>query len=361
MVIAIIGILISLLLPAVQAAREAARRMQCSNNLKQLGLAAHTHADANRSYLPCGARDWNFLSWSTFILPYIEQQALHSAMLVPYTANTSGTEEGRYDHATNLTAWHDANVNCYSCPSSEKNVRYSASPATTINQGPKVSYAACCGQTAVGLGIDAGAGFAEDATRMNCWLSNFSGKWTDEFGGGADRIDARGALFGLLGLGAADTTRPLRQIRFTPPNGQVTLAKATDGLSNTVMFSEVVQTTSDTSISTTSSDFRADTYRGGHGAFFSTYWEPNSKQPDNSGMGYSLCHHRPIDGTYEKVKYPCWTFSLYYVQISARSNHTGGANAALGDGSVHFISDSISRAIWRPLGAAASGLSVSIP
>ena len=361
-VIAIIGILIALLLPAVQAAREAARRMQCTNNLKQLGLAAHTHADANQSRLPCGARDWNFLSWSTFILPYIEQQALYSIMLVPYTGNAAGTEEGRYDHETNLAAWNTANVNCYSCPSSEKNLRYSANPASNpMAQGPKVSYAGCCGQTAIGSGVDAGAGFTADATRDNCWLSAFSGKWTDEFGGGADRIDARGALFGMLALFDADSTRPLRVTRFTPPKGQMTLARATDGLSNTVMFSEVVQTSSDTGISQTSSDFRADTYRGGHGSLFSTYWEPNTKQPDNSGMGYSLCHHRPIDGTYDKVKYPCWTFSLYYAHISARSNHTGGANTALGDGSVHFISDTISRSVWRPLGAASSGESVSVP
>ena len=84
-VITIIGILIALLLPAVQAAREAARRMQCGNNLKQLGVGFHNFECANGGFPP---RRWNqtmaangvdngYTGWGTFLLPYIEQQALY--------------------------------------------------------------------------------------------------------------------------------------------------------------------------------------------------------------------------------------------------------------------------------------------
>jgi prepilin-type N-terminal cleavage/methylation domain-containing protein/prepilin-type processing-associated H-X9-DG protein len=85
-VIAIIGILVALLLPAVQAAREAARRNQCSNNLKQIGLACHNHVDAKR-VLPPGylvgldpdstSPGW---SWATYLLPYLEENPLYQQL-----------------------------------------------------------------------------------------------------------------------------------------------------------------------------------------------------------------------------------------------------------------------------------------
>src|SRR6056297_3242731 len=74
-VIAIIGVLVGLLLPAVQSAREAARRMQCSNNLKQMGLALHNHHDAHEAF-PMGVTPWhrNGYNWKFKILPYLEQR-----------------------------------------------------------------------------------------------------------------------------------------------------------------------------------------------------------------------------------------------------------------------------------------------
>ena len=86
-VIAIIGILIALLLPAVQAAREAARRSQCSNNLKQLGLALHNYHDSFKCF-PSGwlnkpqGNNYNLWGWSALVLPYVEQAALHEQLNV---------------------------------------------------------------------------------------------------------------------------------------------------------------------------------------------------------------------------------------------------------------------------------------
>jgi prepilin-type N-terminal cleavage/methylation domain-containing protein/prepilin-type processing-associated H-X9-DG protein len=76
-VIAIIGMLIALLLPAVQAARETARRTQCVNNLKQIGLAMHSYAAANRSAFPPGRYNAPYsFGWAVLVLPYLEQSAL---------------------------------------------------------------------------------------------------------------------------------------------------------------------------------------------------------------------------------------------------------------------------------------------
>src|SRR5262245_18340121 len=76
-VIAIIGLLVALLLPAVQAARESARRSQCSNNLKHLRLGVHNYADANRGVFPDGDYSWGWGTWLVELLLYIEQQNLY--------------------------------------------------------------------------------------------------------------------------------------------------------------------------------------------------------------------------------------------------------------------------------------------
>jgi prepilin-type N-terminal cleavage/methylation domain-containing protein/prepilin-type processing-associated H-X9-DG protein len=111
-VISIIGVLIALLLPAVQRAREAARRIQCVNNLKQIGLALHSYQDAH-GCLPSGytyalGYQWGGFGWATMILPGVEQKSLFNA--------------ANFD----LPLWSDANttvattaINFYLCPSDE--------------------------------------------------------------------------------------------------------------------------------------------------------------------------------------------------------------------------------------------------
>ena len=90
-VIAIIGVLVGLLLPAVQQAREAARRSSCSNNIKQQGLAIHNFIDTNKKF-PNGWDDIGFL-WSGAILPFAEQNNLHSQIQLAENKNWASANE----------------------------------------------------------------------------------------------------------------------------------------------------------------------------------------------------------------------------------------------------------------------------
>jgi prepilin-type N-terminal cleavage/methylation domain-containing protein/prepilin-type processing-associated H-X9-DG protein len=122
-VIAIIGVLIALLLPAVQAAREAARRSQCTNNLKQLGLALHNYDTATGSF-PLGGnnntggpttndnRYWGAWSAQTLLLPYLEQRPVYDAINFNYLGRSDGF--GEQSNATSILT----RLNVFLCPSS---------------------------------------------------------------------------------------------------------------------------------------------------------------------------------------------------------------------------------------------------
>lgn len=119
-VVAVIGILIGLLLPAVQSAREAARRMQCSNNLKQIGLGLHNYESANRR-LPAGGIQSNFISGFASILPHLEQGNIYQQ----YDFSLY------YTHPLNV-AVSKQRVPTYLCPSTNipRDVPANSSPAS---------------------------------------------------------------------------------------------------------------------------------------------------------------------------------------------------------------------------------------
>jgi prepilin-type N-terminal cleavage/methylation domain-containing protein len=201
-VIAIIGVLIALLLPAVQAAREAARRSQCANNLKQLGLAVHLFHDAKGGF-PRSRTKCHHDTWSIEIWPYIEQQSL---------ANLWDPEKSFFGQSLQART---AQVPIYLCPSRRDGFQISEPgqddrlSATGI-QGTVGDYAACAGD-----GVGGGA--------------------TWDY---ADRIPLANGIF----LASNDALRPCGGsdpfLLFTTEPLYVNYASVTDGTSNTLLIGE---------------------------------------------------------------------------------------------------------------------------
>lgn len=144
-VIAIIGILIALLLPAVQAAREAARRSQCTNNMKQVALGLHNYHDTYKVFPALGVRTCRgrYYAWSMMILPYIEEKPLYDAIMTqakspamlpePWTTDPNHPTWGPF-----VRDWWRKDIGTYWCPSDQPIPNRAESPA-------RLNYKACVG------------------------------------------------------------------------------------------------------------------------------------------------------------------------------------------------------------------------
>lgn len=144
-VVAIIGILVGLLLPAVQAAREAAHRMECSNNLRQIGISLHNYHDSFGAF-PMGnvvrmsptilsGDGW---TWQARILPFIEQSALYNSV-----SPVLGTDSGQWDSPEQLLAGRDTKIGFFQCPS-----HFNFVPSNTSKNKYQLStYNGVCGTT----------------------------------------------------------------------------------------------------------------------------------------------------------------------------------------------------------------------
>jgi prepilin-type N-terminal cleavage/methylation domain-containing protein/prepilin-type processing-associated H-X9-DG protein len=280
-VIAIIGILVALLLPAIQAARESARRAQCMNNVKQIGIAMHLYHDTH-SELPAGARGCCYGTWANYILPYLEQGAL----LGTWT-------DAVYLNAVNRN-FITTRISDYTCPSDL--------PAVATTQSvpiPNHNYAANYGNTVYGQ-------------------HPFQG------------VEFYGAPFGNVLNPDPNGSRPYM--------GHAKFKQITDGLSHTLLVSEIVQGQNN--------DLRGRIVGYSDGGAFTGWNTPNAALPDIMPSG---CVSPPVD----PVNPPCaiqpGTATTNPRYLASRSRHPGGVNSLLADGAVRFYVDSIELQVWRAM------------
>jgi len=303
-VIAIIAVLIALLLPAVQMAREAARRTQCRNNLKQIGLALHNYYDANQIFPPAivnsgrynnlnpaGPNPWilNTTGW-VLCLPYLENAPLYNAYNLdvcssvssPYGIPVMGLNlpAGGAGDGINSSVYRQK-VEVFLCPSDPPQVRLTNAPNTPLNfysaNGVERSnYLFATGWT----------------TDYSLWYTAYNNS-TSTLLGGQTGVPYQG-MFGN--------------------NGAATISQITDGTSNAIAVGESVQLHSST--------------------VFGPYW----------GAGVHTCCHGYTPGSSPdfgiNAPYAPSAAKLPYAWVFS-SAHRGGAHFLLGDGSVRFMSENM--------------------
>lgn len=303
-VIAIIGILIAMLLPAVQAAREAARRAQCSNHLKQIGLALHNYHGAHNRF-PLGAYSggrayWGSPQWGYllyYLLPFMEQDPLYRPLAnVQKTSSLSPWQGGA------TTAWAGVpatSVSTYLCPSD--------------GMGGQTKW------------LSSSLAWTSDALQL--YLTNYLGV----FSGVND-----GEVFTESTLPIAANRRSVFGI-----NRGATFAEITDGTSNTLALVEY--------LTGTPKDGRGWPWTQRAGCqFVYVAATPNTSVPDILVNHSSFCGSG--NGNLPHLNLPCQGGGDSAGTAAARSRHPGGVNAVRCDGSVSFFTETIDANTWRSLG-----------
>lgn len=335
-VIAIIAITIALLLPAVQQAREAARRTQCRNNLKQIGLALHNY-ESSHSTLPgfysYGAANNGSYSVQAQLLPYIDQASLHNLIdfsLKPQIGCCPG------DVPPQLVNLVKTPLSIFLCPSDPGPATFQVKSGTS--------------------GGATGATFTYAGTNYHVNQGTALGK----------NYDGRYPTDGLVWT-----------------NSKVRFSNITDGLSNTAAFSEsIFGFPSQTVSAPTNNMERRRSYIN-----VACYWASNTVPPATPGLanGYSppndpaqfeaatvaisrgwsgqrgagWMHGREYWTAYHHYHNPNSNVpdmgTCGWGIFAARSYHVGGVNTLMCDGAVRFVSENVDLNIWRALGTRAGG------
>ncbi len=306
-VITIIGILIALLLPAVQAAREAARRMQCSNNIRQLGIGLANYESAIGCFPP-GAI-WDARNHPRELYGGNGPRTNFHVHLFPYTEQAN---------VYNALDW-----NVVGCIWSDNNQNVTSLPLPNL----------LCPSDGLGgafwrRDVSQGAGGTQNFARNNYY-----------------------AVFSGMQMGDAFSKDPTKRALFGPD--MVTYAsEIRDGLSNTMAMAEALTGKDDDGRGVAWADEPCGALVQTGAGQTANILTPNTPLPDICGNYNVWCTDPDLPNR------PCnRTGETYHTNLAAaaRSMHPGGVNIVMVDGSVHFVADSVDPAAWRALGTIANG------
>ncbi|MDG3007478.1 DUF1559 family PulG-like putative transporter [Paludisphaera mucosa] len=333
-VIAIIAVLIALLLPAVQSAREAARRSQCINNLKQIGLAMHSYHGATNSF-PMGSSRapiatnprenawWGDWSAHAMLLPYLEQQPLYNA------SNFMVTAMGHSPAGEMNSTVVDTRLAGFLCPSDGNAGRsytnsYYASAGTTTHRYHDVDFTGvfgrnyCYGVRDITDGSSNTIAFSEGLIASNTGGRTRAHSVVDVAAVNGDQIRLQSDVYSLVPMGGA------------PPGPVVSSA-----------LQSCVTSLRDPGNANNVKNNKGERWAWGETGMtmFHTIVPPNSTQ-----YAFASCRNDCAGCSPDAS-----------VFTNAQSNHSGGVNILMADGSVRFAKDSISWGTWWALGTRANG------
>lgn len=301
-VIAIIGVLVALLLPAVQAAREAARRTSCNNNLKQYGLALHNYHDTYQQFPPAGANWGNpQIGWQVQILPFAEQGALYDACYAQDKPGASPNNGG---------IWYESIIPSPSNPNQR---------AREVN----VPYAFCPSDP----GLRSRDGYAQTS-----YTGNLGSQRTPSASSSCDIYMTPDVHYEGVQGGAdhGNSTSP-EQISgmFGRLGPKISISNVTDGTSNVFFVGEILNQCHD--------------HTGG-------WWNYNGMGNAHASTSVPLNDFTTCPPSMKASNPNCRNPNNWNYSWGFRSRHPGGAQFLLVDGSARFVSQTIDYRTYQRLG-----------